>query len=75
MSQKVFYDQKRHPSRTYKVSLCIRQKVSLSIRHNFCGFILFVTWKSSMVFHSSMARKPKGREKSCVAAPLRVVLI
>ena len=25
--------------------------------------------------HRSMARKPKGREKSCVAAPLRVVLI
>ena len=29
-------------------------------------------WKSTIAFHSLMARKPKGREKSCIAAPLRV---
>ena len=43
-------------------------------------FILFlcivsVTGKSSMDFHSSMNRKPEGREKSCVAAPLRVFFL
>ena len=29
--------------------------------------------KSTIAFHSPMARKPKGQKKSCVAAPLQVV--
>ena len=36
-------------------------------------FSFSLSWYISAVFHSSMARKPKGRGKSCVAAPLRVL--
>ena len=62
--------------------LCVHKKVHQKkcnvdnlIVDSLCGSTKAVTGKSTMAFHSSMARKPKEREKSCVAAPLRVVLI
>ena len=44
------------------VTLCIRQKI----------WLVPELEKSTMAFHSSGAGKPKGREKSCVPALLRV---
>ena len=51
-----------------KVFLCIRQKMSSALDKIYVALL----WKFAIAFHSLMARKPKGREKSCVAAPLGV---
>ena len=80
LSQKVFYGENKFYSRNKKVSLYIRQKSVSLYEAKKCLSVLdkisvALLWKSIIAFHSPMARKPKGQEKSCVAAPLRVYLI
>ena len=80
MSQKVFYGDYKFYSRNKKVSLYKTKKSVSLYEAKKCLSVLdkisvALLSKSTIAFHSPMARKPKGQKKSCVAAPLQVYLI